>query len=77
MQISLQHSQKQTCHMNVKKAADSHNLKVTFHMLVLFAKNISQPPLLLMKPRIRMFRMIKNNFQAESEGGEGKNYLFQ
>lgn len=45
MRISLQHSQKQTCHMNVKKAAASHNLKVTFHMLVLFAKTISPPPI--------------------------------
>lgn len=39
MQNNLQHSQKQTCHMNVKKAAASHNLEVTFHMLVSFAKN--------------------------------------
>lgn len=29
--------------MNVKKAAASHNLRVTFHMLVLFAKN-NYPP---------------------------------
>lgn len=61
--------------MNVKKVAASDNLKVTFHMLVLFAKKSPHPPYLLMKPRTRLFRMIKNHFQAESEGGEGKNYV--
>lgn len=48
MQINLQHPQKQTCHMNVKKAAASHNLKVTFHMLVLFTKShLPNPPIFI------------------------------
>lgn len=44
-------------------------------MLVLFVRTISQPPYLLMKPRTRLFRIIKNHFQAEYERGEGKNYF--
>lgn len=68
--------------MNVKKAAASHNLELTFHMLVSFAKNHLSlphlPPYLLMKPRrTTLPRMIKNHSQAESEGREGKNYVFQ
>lgn len=30
--------------MNVKRVAASHNLKMTFHMLVLFAKSNSPSP---------------------------------
>lgn len=44
--------------------------------MLVFAKTISQPPYLVIKPRIRLFRMIKNHFQAESEGEEGKVIYF-